>query len=74
MASSTSETEGDSDESLEVFGSQLSGYERQLRKHLKDLDAKIDSYRFSIEKDDDSLVIDLALKTTIRLKKKNGDE
>ena len=60
----------DEPDSLESVGNQLSTYERQLRRTLHDLDAKIDSYHFSIQKEGEGITVDLAIKTTIKLKHK----
>lgn len=55
---------------LEGVGDQLTTYARQLKGYLENLDAKIDSYRFSIQKEDEGMTIELNLRTTIRPKRK----
>jgi hypothetical protein len=74
MPNSEIETEEPPEETLEGVGEQLGSYERQLRTLLQRLDAKVDSYRFSIEKGGDGIVVDLALRTTIKLKRPVDDE
>lgn len=64
----------DESDGLESVGNQLSAYESQLRRTLHDLDAKIDSYHFSIEKAGEGITIDLAIRTTIKFKHKAGSD
>jgi len=58
---------------LEGVGDQISTYARQLKGYLENLDANIDSYRFSIQKEDNGMTIELNLKTTIRPKRKSAE-
>jgi hypothetical protein len=58
---------------LEGVGDQISTYARQLKGYLENLDAKIDSYRFSIQKEDNGMTIELNLKTTIKPKRKSPE-
>ncbi len=44
------------------------GIGQQINDYLRTIDAKVDSYRFSIEKVPDGLTIDLAFKATIKRK------
>jgi hypothetical protein len=70
MSKDDLDSEPDESDGLESVGNQLSIYERQLRRTLHDLDAKIDSYHFSIQKEGEGITVDLAIKTTIKLKHK----
>lgn len=58
---------------LEGVGDQLSTYARQLKGYLENLDAKIDSYKFSIQKEEDGMTIELNLRTTIKPKRRTLD-
>ncbi|HZW84792.1 MAG TPA: hypothetical protein VFE91_02680 [Nitrososphaerales archaeon] len=54
--------------SLEGVRNQLLDYETQIKEYLDNLEAKVDTYKFSVEKQPDGLSIDLALKATVHVK------
>ncbi len=74
MSESDIEEDEDSDKTLEGIGSQLSIFERQFRKQLQNLNTKIESYHFSIQKEGEGITVDFALRTTIRMKQKDVEE
>jgi hypothetical protein len=47
---------------------QLVSYEHEIRKYLDKLEATVDTYKVSVEKHDNDLTIDMALKATIHVK------
>ena len=55
-------------ENLEDVRHQLLVYENQIKDYLENIEAHVDGYKFSIEKQGDALVIDIALKAKIQLK------
>jgi len=59
-------------ESLEDVRHQLGAYEDQIKQYLENIEAHVDGYKFSVEKQGDTLVIDMALKAKIQLKGSNG--
>lgn len=73
MPRSELETEHDQEDTLDAIGSQLGTYEKQLRGYLRSLDAKVDSYHFTVEKHDGGMTIDVAIRTTIKPKKNEGE-
>jgi hypothetical protein len=48
---------------------QLLSYEHQIKEYLDKLEATVDTYKFSVEKHDDGLTFDMALRATIHVKK-----
>jgi hypothetical protein len=48
---------------------QLLSYENQIKEYLDKLEATVDNYKFSVEKHDEGLTIDMALRATIHVKK-----
>jgi hypothetical protein len=46
---------------------QLLVYENQIKDYLDNIEAHVEGYKFSIEKQGDALVIDIALKAKIQL-------
>lgn len=63
------DTEGNSerklDESLDNVKSQLLSYGNQIHKCLENVDAKVDGYKFSVERKEDGLTVDCQFKATI---------
>jgi len=53
-------------ESLETIKSQLSTYGSQIQEYLKNVNAKVDDYKFAIEKKDNGLSVDIEFKATIQ--------
>jgi hypothetical protein len=54
--------------SLDNVRHQLMSYERQLKELLDKLEATVDTYKFSVEKQGDGLTLDMALKATVHVK------
>ncbi len=52
-------------ESMDKAKQQLMTYGNQIQEYLGQIDAKIDSYKFSIEKKDEGLSIDIAFRATV---------
>jgi hypothetical protein len=50
---------------LEEVKKQLLSYASQIEDYLKNVDAKVDNFKFSVEAGDNSLTIDAAFKSTI---------
>jgi hypothetical protein len=54
-------------ENLDDVKRQLLVYENQIKDYLDNIEAHVEGYKFSIEKQGDALVIDIALKAKIQL-------
>jgi hypothetical protein len=54
-------------ENLEGVKRQLLAYENQIKDYLDNIEAHVEGYKFSIERQGDALVIDIALKAKIQL-------
>lgn len=52
-------------ESLESVKQQLLAYGSQIQEYLGKVDANIDGYKFSIEKQGDGLLIDIAFRAMV---------
>jgi len=52
-------------ESMDNAKQQLMTYGNQIQEYLGEIDAKIDTYKFSIEKRDGGLSVDIAFRATI---------
>jgi hypothetical protein len=57
--------------SLDSVRNQIMSYEQQIKQYLDNLEAKVETYKFSVETTADGLTIDMALKATIHSKKKS---
>jgi len=55
---------------LEQMRHQLSEYEHHIREYLRNLDATVDTYKFSVEKNGDAFTFDVAIRATVRPKHK----
>jgi hypothetical protein len=56
-------------ETLEHMRRQFSEYEHHIREYLKTLDATVDAYKFSVEKNGDAFTFDVAIRATVRPKR-----
>lgn len=54
---------------LEQLRSRLNGYESEMKDYLDTHEARVDTYRFAVEKEADGYAIDIAVKATIRPKR-----
>jgi hypothetical protein len=54
--------------SLDAVKQQLLDYANQIREYLNRVDAKVDGYKCSIEKQEDGLTIDIGFRATIHPK------
>jgi hypothetical protein len=54
--------------SLDTVRHQLMSYERQLKELLDKLEATVDTYKFSVEKQGEGLIVDMALKASVHVK------
>jgi len=57
---------------LEQLRHQFSEYEHQIREYLSHLDASIDMYKFSVEKNGEAFTFDVAIRATVRPKRQTG--
>jgi hypothetical protein len=57
---------------LEQLRSRVQTYRNDLRGYLEGHDATIETYKFSVEKEGDGFVIDVAVKASIHPKSKAG--
>jgi hypothetical protein len=57
---------------LEEVRSRITTYEHQMRGFLDSLEANVDGYKFSVEKQGDAFIIDVAIKATVRAKNRTG--
>jgi hypothetical protein len=53
-------------QSLDSIKTQLSNYGNQIQEYLKNVNATVEDYKFSIEKRDNGLSIDIEFKATIQ--------
>ena len=56
-------------QSMDDAKAQLVSYGNRIQEYLGEIDAKIETYKFSIEKQDEGLSIDIAFRATVRPKK-----
>jgi hypothetical protein len=56
-------------DSLDSVRKQLVIYGDEIQEYLGKVDAKVGSWKFSIEKQDEGLIVDVALRATIHPKK-----
>jgi len=54
--------------SLDDVRHQLVSYEHQLKALLDSLEATVESYKFSVEKQGEGLILDMALKASVHVK------
>ena len=54
-------------ENLDDVKRQLLAYENQIKDYLDNIEAHVEGYKFSVEKQEGALVIDIALKAKIQL-------
>ena len=54
--------------SLDNVRHQLMSYEQQLKELLDKLEATVDTYKFSVEKQGEGLILDMALKASVHVK------
>jgi hypothetical protein len=54
--------------SLDGVRNEILGYEHQIKEYLDSLEAKVDNYKFSVERHGDGLTIDIAFKATVNAK------
>jgi hypothetical protein len=55
-------------QNLDNMRQQLLAYENQIKEYLDKVNANIDSYKFSVEKDGDGIMIDVAMRASIQPK------
>jgi hypothetical protein len=53
-------------QSIDSIKNQLSNYGNQIQEYLKNVNAKVEDYKFSIEKRDNGLSVDIEFKATIQ--------
>ena len=53
-------------QSIDSIKTQLSNYGSQIQEYLKNVNATVEDYKFSIEKRDNGLSIDIEFKATIQ--------
>ncbi|MFI5421475.1 MAG: hypothetical protein ACHQ1H_10960 [Nitrososphaerales archaeon] len=56
-------------QSLDDAKAQLVSYGNQIQQYLGEIDAKVETYKFSIEKQDEGLSVDIAFRATVCPKK-----
>lgn len=54
-------------ENLDDVKRRLLVYENQIKDYLDNIEAHVEGYKFSVEKQGDALVVDIALKAKIQL-------
>ena len=65
---------GSNSDAIESMTTQLGSYGKQLTKQLQNLDAKIDAYHLTVQKEGNGVTIDFGLRTTIQLKQESREE
>ncbi|HME19329.1 MAG TPA: hypothetical protein VKF15_06325 [Nitrososphaerales archaeon] len=55
--------------SVDNVKDQLMSFEHQIKQYLERLEATVDTYKFSVEKQGEGLTIDMALRATIHVGK-----
>ena len=58
--------------SVQEVRTRITAYENQIRQYLDSLEANVEGYKFTVEKQGDGLVIDVAVRATIHPKNKAG--
>jgi hypothetical protein len=56
-------------QSMDDVRGQLVSYGNQIQEYLGEIDAKVETYKFSIEKQEEGLSVDIAFRATVRPKK-----
>jgi len=56
-------------DSLDTVRKQLVTYGDEIQEYLGKVDAKVDSWKFSIEKQNEGLTVDIAFRATVHPKK-----
>ncbi|MDA4128994.1 MAG: hypothetical protein OK422_06035 [Thaumarchaeota archaeon] len=54
--------------SLDSVRNQILTYEHQIKEYLDKLEAKVDTYKFSVERHGEGLTIDIAFRATVHAK------
>ena len=55
-------------DNLDDVRKQLLAYENQIKEYLSKVNANMDSYKFSVEKHGEGIVVDIAMRATIQPK------
>ena len=53
-------------QSIDSIKTQLSTYGTQIQEYLKNVNATVENYKFSIEKKDNGLAIDIEFRATVQ--------
>jgi hypothetical protein len=61
-------------ENLDDVKGRLLAYENQIKDYLDNIEAHVEGYKFSVERQGDALLIDIALKAKIQLESRKGRE
>ena len=56
-------------DSLDTVKKQLVTYSDEIQEYLGKVDAKVDSWKFSLERRDEDLTVDIAFRATVHPKK-----
>jgi hypothetical protein len=56
--------------SIDQMRRQFSEYEHHIREYLRTLDATVESYKFAVEKDGEAFTFDVAIRATVRPKRR----
>jgi hypothetical protein len=56
-------------DSMDTVKKQLVTYGDEIQEYLGRVDAKVDSWKFSLERQDDGLTVDIAFRATVHPKK-----
>ncbi len=65
------EKKSGSDLSLETAKDQLVAFGTQIQEYLSKVNANVESYKFSVEKIEDGISVDVAFRATLRSSKKS---
>jgi len=57
--------------SIDNVKDKILSYEHQIKDYLTKIDAKVDTYRFSVEKHGEAITIDISFRATIQPKEQS---
>jgi len=58
--------------STQEIQARLATYRREIREYLNSLEANVESYKFSVEKEGEGVVIDVAIRAAVHPKNRAG--
>ncbi len=66
VAENVKEQTQNQSKSLDEAKQQLAAYGQQIQQYLGKIDAKVETYKFSVEKVENGLIVDIAFKASVK--------